>query len=97
MYAFLVYAHARPERADAFEQLFRRYIAPSRDESGCIQYHMLRDAQDPTLFVFHEVWASRDALDAHMALPHMRQFHAQRMEYLSQELDIREVEVIDPV
>lgn len=97
MYAFLVYAQARPERADAFEQLFRRYIAASREEPGCIQYHMLRDAQDPMRFVFYEVWASREALDAHMALAHMRQFHTQRMEYLSQELEIREVGVMTPV
>ncbi|WAJ39283.1 putative quinol monooxygenase [Pseudomonas sp. GOM7] len=96
MYAFILHAHTRPERADAFECLFRDYIEPSRAEPGCLEYHMLRDAQDPTLFIFYEVWASQAALDAHMALPHMRAFHERRMDYLRAELQVRAVEVLGP-
>ena len=67
MHAFILHAHTRPEQAEAFEQLFRAYVEPSRAEPGCIEYHMLRDVQDPTLFIFYEVWASREALAEHMA------------------------------
>ncbi len=35
---------------------------------------MLRDQQDPSLFVFFEVWADQAALDVHSALPHMKAF-----------------------
>ncbi len=30
-------------------------VERTRAEPGCIEYHMLRDAQDPTLFIFYEV------------------------------------------
>lgn len=50
--AFILYAHTRPEKSADFEALFSRYLAASRAEEGCIEYHMLRDAEDPTLFIF---------------------------------------------
>ncbi|MFV3305926.1 putative quinol monooxygenase [Pseudomonas sp. NY15181] len=97
MYAFILQARTRPEKADAFENLFRAYLAPSRAEDGCLQYHMLRDANDPTLFTFFEVWQSREHLAVHTALPHMREFHEQRMDYLRGDFDIQEVEVMAPL
>ncbi|HSC83869.1 MAG TPA: putative quinol monooxygenase [Pseudomonas sp.] len=95
-YGFILHAHTRAEQADAFEALFRAYVEPSRAEDGCIEYHMLRDAQDPTLFIFYEIWASREHLAVHSALPHMQRFHEQRMDYLRRDLEIREIEMLSP-
>lgn len=95
-YGFILHAHTKPEQADAFEALFRAYVEPSRAEAGCIEYHMLRDVQDPTLFIFYEVWASREHLAVHSALPHMQRFHEQRLEYLRRDFDIREIEMLSP-
>lgn len=95
-YGFILHAHVKPEKADAFEALFRAYVEPSRAEEGCIEYHMLRDARDPSLFIFYEVWQSRAHLDVHSALPHMRHFHEHRMDYLRSDFDIREIEMLSP-
>ncbi|MCU9946935.1 putative quinol monooxygenase [Pseudomonas sp. PDM13] len=92
--AFILHAQLRPERADAFEALFRAYVEPSRAEAGCIEYHMLRDARDPTLFIFFEVWRSRADLERHSALPHMQAFHERRMEFLVRDFEIREIEML---
>ncbi|MDH0893003.1 MULTISPECIES: putative quinol monooxygenase [Pseudomonas] len=94
MYGFILHAHTRPERAEAFERLFRAHVETSRAESGCLQYHMLRDAEDPTLFIFFEVWASKAHLVVHSDQPHMRDFHARRMEYLRRDFEIREIEML---
>ncbi|WP_375739088.1 putative quinol monooxygenase [Pseudomonas boanensis] len=93
-YGFILHAPIKPEKADEFEALFRAYVEPSRAEEGCIEYHMLRDVHDPTLFIFYEVWQSRAHLEAHSALPHMRRFHENRMDYLRQDFEIREVEML---
>lgn len=82
MYAFILQAHTLPEKSQAFEDLFRTYLVPSRAEDGCVQYHMLRDVNDPTLFTFFEVWQSREHLAVHTALPHMRDFHIQEVEVM---------------
>ncbi|MGC5703448.1 antibiotic biosynthesis monooxygenase [Pseudomonas sp. NFXW11] len=94
--AFILHAKTRPERAEAFAAFFLEHVAASRAEAGCIEYHMLRDREDPSLFIFYEVWASREALDTHSNLPHMQQFLAARMDYLEQDFEIRAIEMLSP-
>jgi quinol monooxygenase YgiN len=57
---------------------------------------MLRDKQDPTLFIFYEIWQSQAHLDVHANLPHMKQFLDQRDEYLERDFEIRAIEMISP-
>lgn len=95
-YGFILHAKTRPEKAEAFETLFRAYVEPSRQEDGCIEYHMLRDQADPTLFIFYEIWQSKAHLDVHSALPHMRAFHEQRMAFLERDFDIRLIDMLSP-
>lgn len=94
--AFILHAKTRPERAAEFEALFLGYVAASRAEPGCIEYHMLRDRQDPSLFIFYEVWESQEALDVHSNLPHMKQFRDARMEYLERDFEIRAIDMLSP-
>ncbi|MFD7902665.1 putative quinol monooxygenase [Kitasatospora sp. NPDC057904] len=55
------------EQLDAYERL-----APLvRAEEGCLQYDLHRVVGDPDRFVLTELWASREALAAHDATPHM--------------------------
>ena len=93
---FILHAKTRPEKAEAFEAFFSSYVEASRAEPGCIEYHMLRDQQDPSLFIFYEIWESQAHLDVHSNLPHMQQFLAQRMEYLERDFDIRPIEMLSP-
>lgn len=96
LYGFILHAHTRPEKADEFEALFSAYVAPSRAEEGCIEYHMLRDKLDPALFIFYEIWQSKEHLAIHSALPQMQRFHESRMDYLARDFDIRLIEMISP-
>ncbi|MGF6590239.1 putative quinol monooxygenase [Pseudomonas sp. 2835] len=95
-YGFILKAKTRPQMSESFEALFRAYVEPSRQEPGCIEYHMLRDQQDPSLFVFYEIWASKAALDVHSALPHMAAFFEKRMDYLERDFDIQLIEMLSP-
>ena len=93
-YGFILKAKTHSEKSAAFEAPFRAYVEPSRQEPGCIEYHMLRDQQDPSLFVFFEVWADQAALDVHSALPHMKAFFEKRMDYLERDFDIQRVDML---
>lgn len=95
-YGFILHAHTRPEKSAEFEALFSSYAAQSRSEPGCIEYHMLRDQQDPTLFIFFEVWASKEDLDVHSAQPHMTALHEKRFEYLVSDFQIRRIDMLSP-
>jgi quinol monooxygenase YgiN len=93
-YGFILKAKTKPEMAQAFHELFSGYLQASRSEPGCIEYHMLRDLEDPSLFVFYEIWASKADLDVHSALPHMAAFFERRMDYLERDFDIQRVEAV---
>ena len=93
-HAFILQAKTRPDQAEAFEQLFRPYVEQSRQEPGCIEYHMLRDAKDPSLFVFFEVWADQAAFDTHCAEPHMLAFAEHKDDYLEQDFQIQRIEML---
>ncbi|WP_263264515.1 putative quinol monooxygenase [Pseudomonas sp. RIT-PI-S] len=95
-YGFILYAKTRPEQAEAFKALFLGYVAASRGEPGCVEYHMLQDEQDPSLFVFFEVWASKEALDVHSGLAHMKAFFDTRMDYLERDFDIQRIRMLSP-
>ena len=73
--AFILHAYTRPEKSAEFEALFAGYVDASRAEEGCLEYHMLRDAQDPTLFIFFELGGGEALL----------QFDAQRLRLIAKQ------------
>jgi quinol monooxygenase YgiN len=46
----------------------------SRQEDGCIRYGFFAAVEDPLSFIAVEEWRDRDALDAHFAQDHLREF-----------------------
>ena len=96
LHGFILHAYTKPEKSDAFLALFSQYVEQSREEDGCIEYHMLRDRENPALFIFYEVWQSRAHLDVHSSLPHMARFFENRMYYLERDFEIRLIDMISP-
>ena len=47
-------------------------LAPTRCETGCIQYDLHRETDDPGVFVFYEIWKSRQDLDEHLEKPYLQ-------------------------
>ncbi len=48
-------------------------LGPSRAEVGCVFYNLF-ESHVPGHFVFHELWKSQAALDAHNLTPHYLRF-----------------------
>jgi quinol monooxygenase YgiN len=61
--------------ADA-EAAFAEVVPPTHAEEGCDLFAVHRVAGDPDRFVLIERWASREALDEHLASPHLAAFRA---------------------
>ncbi|MEV6224118.1 putative quinol monooxygenase [Nocardia fluminea] len=95
-YALVGFAHPKPERRDDLRELLLSFVEPTRAEEGCLEYHFHVDSDDPSVFVFYEVWRSRADLDRHLALPHMREFWNSRLDYLTRDLDIRWIDMLSP-
>jgi quinol monooxygenase YgiN len=63
---------ARPGKELEAEEAFRALVAPTHAEDGCVLYALHRGVDDPGRLAFVERWASRQALDAHLATPHIK-------------------------
>ena len=51
-------------------------VAVSSQESGCLNYDIHQAIDDETVFVWHETWANKTALDEHFAKPYFAEFFA---------------------
>ncbi|MFJ3879949.1 putative quinol monooxygenase [Streptomyces sp. NPDC090077] len=89
-------ARPKPERAQELMELLLSFVEPTRQEPGCLEYHFHEDPEEPGVFVFYEAWRSQADLDAHLALPHLRDFWERRMDYLATDLEIRFVNMLSP-
>jgi quinol monooxygenase YgiN len=82
------FARPKPERAAELLDLLLSFVEPTTAEPGALVYQVHRDATDPTLLVFYELWRSPEDLRQHLALPHMVEFQRTRMDYLEEDLEI---------
>lgn len=79
---------AKPDRVEEARELLLSLIEPTRAEAGCIGYTFHQDANAPGSFMFYETWASRQALDEHLATPHLKNLLDRYDELFAAPLDI---------
>lgn len=56
---------AKQVAVEAVKTELLKLILPTRKESGCIEYLLHQDNQDPALFFFYETWESAASLEQH--------------------------------
>ena len=95
-YALVGTARAKPGRADDLEVRLVSLVAPTREEEGCLAYHVHRDRADRDLFVFYEAWSSLAALREHFGEPYIVSFLADRADYLDGDLDVTWLRMSSP-
>jgi quinol monooxygenase YgiN len=64
---------ARSGKEQEAQDAFRELLEPTHGEDGCILYALHRGADDPRRLTFIERWASPEALEAHLASPHVQE------------------------
>lgn len=67
---------ARFKAKEVSEQKLRNVlltlIEPSRLDEGRIKYDLHQGINDPTRFIFYEIWESKELLDRHAASSHVQ-------------------------
>ncbi len=96
-FVVVAHFHAKPGHEQALERLLMSLVEPTRAERGCLQYDLHRDEQDPRQYLFYEIWASREAWDAHMAAPHLKAFASSVEEFLAEPLRLWQMRQMEPV
>ena len=65
---------AKPGREQDLREALESLVAPTAQEDGYVNYDLHQGVEDPAVFFFYENWTSPEALDAHLAAPHLEQF-----------------------
>jgi quinol monooxygenase YgiN len=65
---------AREGEERAVEEALREVLGPSREEPGCLDFHLFRSMRDPRLFFIHSRWVDEAAFQQHAVLPHTERF-----------------------
>jgi quinol monooxygenase YgiN len=60
-----------PANRDQAIKTFTECMTATRAEEGCEHYSFSADVEDPGRFHVSEQWASQEAMDTHMATPHL--------------------------
>ncbi len=86
--------HAREGEEHAVEAALREVMAPSREEPGCLSFHLFRSVRDPRLFIIHSRWADAAAFQTHGNLPHTERFLKKVDALLDQSREVTRTEMI---
>jgi quinol monooxygenase YgiN len=85
----VAHVRAKPGKEAELEKELLALVKPTTAEEGCISYDLHRDTDDAAHFVFYENWTSKEALDRHIAAPHVQGLLARAAELLAAPPDIR--------
>lgn len=79
----------KPDKRDDLLATLREFVKPTREEDGCVDYHLHISDDDPNQFIFYENWRSRSDLDVHLKTPLLTAFFNRRMDLLEKDVEMR--------
>jgi quinol monooxygenase YgiN len=65
---------AKKESVETVKSELLKMVEPTRKETGCIEYHLHQDNEDPSVFIFYENWESAAALEEHKNTDHYKTY-----------------------
>ena len=67
---------AKEDRVEFLRSELQKLVEPTLTEKGCIQYDLHQDNNDPSVFLFFEIWENRELWQAHMESEHLKAYMA---------------------
>ena len=65
---------AQQEFIEAVKAELLKLVLPTLQESGCLEYTLHQDNQNPALFIFYETWESAAAIEKHISSDHYKAY-----------------------
>ena len=67
---------AKPNKIELVKAELQKLVELTRAETGCLQYDLHQDNENPAHFLFYENWESRELWQAHMNNQHLKDYGA---------------------
>lgn len=85
----VAYLKPRSGKEEETRELLLSLVGPTREEVGCIDYDLYRSDDDSCAFMFFETWRSKEDLDKHLAMPHLKPLYERKDDLLSEDIDVK--------
>ena len=85
---------AKAGNESAVEEFLREVMGPSREEPGCLSFHLFRSMRERRLFYIHSKWADEAAFQKHAELAHTKRFLERVDPLLDQPREVVRAEMI---
>lgn len=76
------------------QSLLQAIVTPTRQETGCLDYRLYCNRNDPTIFVFIEQWSDEQAITDHFQQPYMQTFFSKALPLLAEPPQIEQYELL---
>lgn len=70
----IAHMRAKPGKEDELRRELTALVEPTSQEEGFVNYDLHESIEQPGTFYLYENWESAEALDAHLAMPHLTRF-----------------------
>ena len=87
-------AKAKKGMEEAVKEELLSLVKPTRSEPGCINYDLHQAIDDKSIFIFYENWKSKEDLDKHIGMPHLKAFLEKADNLLAKPLEVTLLEMI---
>jgi quinol monooxygenase YgiN len=71
-------------KTELFLSLAKTIAEKSNAEPGCLMYKVYREVDNPSAFIFYEIYENQQAIDSHNASEHFKFFKEQMAEILTE-------------
>jgi quinol monooxygenase YgiN len=85
----VAFLRAKPDQGDELGRRLMTLVDRARAEAGNINYDIHRSNEDPDVWMLYENWKAAGDLEAHFALPYMKEFVSTLGEVLEGDMDLR--------
>lgn len=65
---------AKKESIRDLKTILDHMVLNTRKEKACEKYELQQGLDDETIFIFHEIWKSKEGLDAHNQQSYIKEF-----------------------
>jgi len=90
----IAFLYAKPDKRDELFKILQSFVKPTRDEPGCVDYHLHVSNDDPNLFIFYENWRTRKELKEHQQTAVLNSFWPRRHDFLQKDVEIKSLTML---
>jgi len=79
---------SKKDKIQDLKSILDSMVLNTRKEEACEKYELQQSLDDETVFIFHEIWKSKEGLNVHNQQPYIQEFVGKVPELLEKPAEI---------